>query len=54
MYILGSTQIDAIAMTNTILDYVDRCKLIDYNEIIKTDYHGFIVDIALEEYFGLQ
>jgi len=54
MYILGSTQIDAIAMINTILDYVDRYKLIDYNEIIKTDHCGFMVDIALEEYFRVQ
>ena len=53
-YILGSKEIDAITMTETILDFVNGYMLINYNKIKKLDHHGFIVNIALEEYFGVQ
>ena len=51
-YTIESKQIDIVAIVEMILNYVDGCKLINFNEIIKTDYRGFLFDISLQEYFG--
>ena len=33
------------------MDYIDRCKLLGNDNIIELDYHSYIIDIALEDYF---
>ena len=47
----GSKQIDSIAATNGIMNYIEGCRLMNYNEIIESDHRAFIVDIDIEEYF---
>ena len=34
----GLKQIDSIAATNRIMNYIEGCRLINYNEIIESDY----------------
>ena len=48
---LRSKQIDIVAMTEEILDYVDGCRLVDFNKVMKSDHRGFIFYIVLEDYF---
>jgi len=47
----GSKQIDSIAATNGIMDYIEGCRLINYNEIIESDHRAFMIDVDIEEYF---
>ena len=30
---------------------MDRCKIVDFNEVMKIDYRGFIFDMVLKDYF---
>ena len=50
-YKYGSKAIDSIAVSSGLIDYVEGCKLVTYNEIVETDHRGYIIDISLEEYF---
>jgi len=50
-YVHGSSPIDAIYASNGIMEYVDGCKILDNNEIVEADHRGYLIDIALEEYF---
>jgi len=47
----GSKQIDSIAATNGIMNYIEGCRLMNYNEIVESDHRVFIVDMDIEEYF---
>ena len=47
----GSKIIDSIAMTVNLLDFAEGSILIETNEIIPSDYRGYIVDVNLEDYF---
>ena len=48
----GSKTIDSIAATSGILEYVDGCELLGYNEVVETDHRSYIVDISLNDYFN--
>ena len=41
-------------MLGGLLQYVDRCKVIDFYKILDIDYQGYIIDINLQEYFKVQ
>ena len=47
----GSKQIDSIAATNEIMNYIEGCRLMNYNEIIESDHRAYMVDVGIEEYF---
>jgi len=40
--------------TKSILQAIRGSKLVDFNDTIITDHHGFIFDINFKEYFHLQ
>ena len=54
IYKHGSKPIDSIAATAGVIDYIERCQLVDYNKIIEIDHRGFIVNVVLDEYFELE
>ena len=41
-------------VSSGLLEVIDRCKMINFNEIISTNYRGYIIDIDLEDYFNMQ
>ena len=47
----GSKCIDTIAASESILSFVEGCRLYEINEILDTDHHRYVVDIDLKEYF---
>ena len=47
----GSRTIDSIAATSGIMDYIDGCKLLDYNDIVESDHRAYVIDIAIDDYF---
>ena len=49
-YIRGSKYIDSIA-TQNLLDFVERSKLLEANEVTIIDHRVFLIDINLEGYF---
>ena len=53
MYRVESEQIDIIVATQGIVLNIASSAIIDYNEIILTDYRGFIINIELEQYFNM-
>ena len=53
-YKKGSKSIDLVATTSRLLEYIDRYRLIDYNEIIVSNYQGYLIDINLENYFDIK
>ena len=48
----GSKPIDSIAATSGILEFIDGCELLGYNEVVETDHRSYVIDISLEEYFN--
>jgi len=48
----GSKQIDSIAATNGIMNYIEGCRLMNYNEIVESDHRAFMIDVDIEEYFN--
>ena len=48
----GSKPIDSFATTRGIMDYIDGCKLLGYNDIVETDHRSYVIEIALEDYFN--
>ena len=50
----GSKPIDSFAASAGMLEHIEGCMLLDYNEIVETDHRGYVVDIALDEYFELE
>jgi len=43
--------VNAIATTAGLLQYVDGCEMIESNELIVTDYRGYLINFNLERYF---
>ena len=41
-----------IVITTRLLQCIDRCKIVECNEIILTNYRRYIVDFNLERYFS--
>ena len=48
----GSKPIDSFAATSGIMEYVDGCEILGYNEVVESDHRSYLVDISLEEYFN--
>ena len=46
-----SSTIDSIAASFGIMQYIKGYKLLEYNEIVKSDCRAYMIDIAMEEYF---
>ena len=34
------------------MNYIDGCKLLDYNDIVESDHKGYLIDVAIEDYFS--
>jgi len=51
IYIHRSNPIDSLAVSIGIIQYIDGCKILGYNEIAESDHKSYLVDISLEEYF---
>ena len=51
---LGLKPIDSFAASAGILDYVEGSMTFDFNKIFETDHRGYLVDVALDEYFELE
>ena len=47
----GSRAIDSIAASSRIMSYIEGSKLVKYSEIVESDHRGYIIDVAMEEYF---
>ena len=50
----GTKAIDTIAASYSVIEYVEGCKLLEYNEIVVSDYRVCIIDVNLEDYFNEQ
>lgn len=44
----------SIAVTNGLLHYLNGCEMMSFNEIIVTDYRGFLLDIDMRSHFKVQ
>ena len=52
-HIEGTKCIDFVAVSNSVVEFIDACELINFNQFIETDHRGYLVDINLELYFEL-
>ena len=52
-YVIGSKCIDFVAVSSEIINKIEECKLIIYNQIIYSDYRGYLFNINLERYFKM-
>ena len=34
------------------MNYIDGYKLLDYNDIVESDHKGYLIDVAIEDYFS--
>ena len=50
-YKYSSKYTDIIAVLDSILSFVEGCKLYKINEVIDTDHWGYVVNINLIDYF---
>ena len=53
-YKRGSRAIDSIAASSGIMEYIEGSKLVDYSEIVESDHRGYVIDVAMEEYFEIE
>ena len=44
----GSKYIDSIVTTETLFNFVEGCKLFEFDEVVATDYRLYVIDINLE------
>jgi hypothetical protein len=52
-YNKGSNQIDAVLASEEVLNQVRGSRLVDFNEVVISDYRGFLIDIDFEQYFEI-
>ena len=52
IYIRGSTSIDSITVLPKISEFVERCRLMNHNSIVLSDYRAYIVDMNIKAYFN--
>jgi len=38
--------------TYVIIEFLDRSRITDFNEILFTNHQGYIIDVSLEDYFN--
>lgn len=48
----SSKCIDTILASTGLIEYLDRYRLIDFNNTLFTDHREYIINIALEDYFS--
>lgn len=36
------------------MEYIEGSKLVDYSEIVESDHRGYVIDVAMEEYFEVE
>jgi len=48
----GSKPIDSIAASCGIMDFIEGCELLNYNEFIDTDHRAYVIDVNIDEYFN--
>ena len=52
-YIFRSKCIDFIAALRGVINHIEGCKLINYNQIIQSDHREYLFDINLKRYFKM-
>ena len=52
IFIRDSKCIDSVMASESILEYIEGCRLVDYNEILLTDHIEYLFDINMQEYFN--
>ena len=52
-YIIESKCIDFVAATSRLINDIEGCKLINYNQIIESNHRGYLIDLNLEQYFNM-
>ena len=53
-YQYGSNYIDIIAVSTNLLEFIDECSIVNFNQIIITDHREFLVDVNLEDFFQVE
>jgi len=51
--IISSKCIDFAVITSRVINFIEGCELINYNQIIESDHRGYLIDINLEQYFKI-
>ena len=46
--------VDTIAMSYGIIDYINGCTLLEYNETMLSDHQAYLIDINFKDYFDEQ
>lgn len=50
----GSRAIDSIAASRGVMNYIEGSRLVNYSEIVESDHRGYIIDVAMEDYFEME
>jgi len=53
-YINSSKYIDIVLALTGLIEYIDRCRIVNFYEFLITNHQGYLIDIALEDYFNIQ
>ena len=48
----GPKCIDVVLVSEEVLEIIEGIALIEWNEIVDSDYRGYLLDLDLEEYFN--
>ena len=54
IYQYGSNYIDIVAVSTNLLEFIDECSIVNFNQIIITDHREFLVDMNLEDFFQVE
>ena len=49
-YKYKSKQIDSIAATNGIMNHIEGCRLINYNDIVESNHCAYMIDVDIKEF----
>jgi len=52
-YIIETKYIDFVAATSGLINNIEGCELINYNQIIQSNHRGYLIDLNLEQYFNM-
>jgi len=53
-YIKGLKCIEFMAATSSLINFIEKGEIINYNQIIYSDHRGYLIDINLEQYFSMK
>ena len=48
----GSNQIDPMSESARVKDYINRCKLMGNNDMVKSNHQSYVINAALKDYFN--